>query len=311
MSPRPACRTRIPAASWRCSPRCPPTSRSSSSSTTWISCSASRRKSPCWSRGKSWSKARRSKSPPTSACGPCISARQRMPDALRLSGLRAGYGETVILEDVSVTVPERGSLAVLGRNGVGKTTLMATIMGHTSFHAGTIEFNGAKVERQPVYERVRLGIGYVPQGRDIFPSLSVEENLTVAARQGKRWTLERVYDLFPRLAERRHHRGNQISGGEQQMLAIGRALMGNPTLLLMDEPLEGLAPIIVESLLMSLKRLMSEDALAIILVEQHAKLALQVTNEALVMSRGRVIHHGPSDALLRDPERLASLVVAQ
>ena len=234
-----------------------------------------------------------------------------MPDALRLSALRAGYGETVILEDVSLTVPERGSLAVLGRNGVGKTTLMSTIMGHTSFHAGSIEFNGARVERQPVYERVRMGIGYVPQGRDIFPSLSVEENLTVAARAGGRWSLARVYDLFPRLAERRHHRGNQISGGEQQMLAIGRALMGNPTLLLMDEPLEGLAPIIVESLLASLKRLMQEDALAVILVEQHAKLALQVTNEALVMSRGRVIHHGASDALLRDPERLASLVVAQ
>jgi branched-chain amino acid transport system ATP-binding protein len=233
-----------------------------------------------------------------------------MPDALRLSGLRAGYGETVILEDVSLNVPERGSLAVLGRNGVGKTTLMSTIMGHTSFHAGSVEFNGARVEKLAVYERVRLGIGYVPQGRDIFPSLSVEENLTVAARTG-RWSLERVYDLFPRLAERRHHRGNQISGGEQQMLAIGRALMGNPTLLLMDEPLEGLAPIIVEALLQSLKRLMSEDALAVILVEQHAKLALQVTNEALVMSRGRVIHHGPSDALLRDPERLASLVVAQ
>ena len=234
-----------------------------------------------------------------------------MPDALRLSALRAGYGETVILEDVSLTVPERGSLAVVGRNGVGKTTLMSTIMGHTSFHAGSIEFNGARVERQPVYERVRMGIGYVPQGRDIFPSLSVEENLTVAARPGGRWSLARVYDLFPRLAERRHHRGNQISGGEQQMLAIGRALMGNPTLLLMDEPLEGLAPIIVESLLASLKRLMQEDALAVILVEQHAKLALQVTSEALVMSRGRVIHHGASDALLRDPERLASLVVAQ
>jgi branched-chain amino acid transport system ATP-binding protein len=233
-----------------------------------------------------------------------------MPDALRLSGLRAGYGETVILEDVSLNVPERGSLAVLGRNGVGKTTLMSTIMGHTSFHAGSVEFNGARVEKLAVYERVRLGIGYVPQGRDIFPSLSVEENLTVAARTG-RWTLERVYDLFPRLAERKHHRGNQISGGEQQMLAIGRALMGNPTLLLMDEPLEGLAPIIVESLLASLKRLMTEDALAVILVEQHAKLALHVTNEALVMSRGRVIHHGPSDALLRDPDRLASLVVAQ
>ena len=233
-----------------------------------------------------------------------------MPDALRVSGLRAGYGETVILEDVALALPERGSLAVLGRNGVGKTTLLATIMGHTTFHAGAIEFAGAKLEGLPVYERVRRGIGYVPQGRDIFPSLTVEENLTVAARPG-RWTLARVYDLFPRLAERTHHRGNQISGGEQQMLAIGRALMGNPSLLLMDEPLEGLAPIIVEALLRSLQRLISEDDLAVILVEQHAKLALQVTQEAIVMSRGRVIHHGPSPALLADPERLASLVVAQ
>ncbi|HET7363501.1 MAG TPA: ABC transporter ATP-binding protein [Burkholderiales bacterium] len=234
-----------------------------------------------------------------------------MPDALRLSGLRAGYGETVILEDVALALPERGSLAVLGRNGVGKTTLLATIMGHTTFHAGALFFGGRPVERLAVYERVRLGIGYVPQGRDIFPSLSVEENLSVAARPGKRWTLERVYDLFPRLADRRHHRGNQISGGEQQMLAIGRALMGNPTLLLMDEPLEGLAPIIVEALLKSLERLLAEDELAVILVEQHAKLALQVTREALVMSRGRVIHHSPSRELLADPERLARLVVAQ
>ena len=234
-----------------------------------------------------------------------------MPDALRLAGLRAGYGETVILEDVALALPERGSLAVLGRNGVGKTTLLATIMGHTTFHAGAVFFGGRQVERLPVYERVRLGIGYVPQGRDIFPSLSVEENLLVAGRPGKRWTLERVYDLFPRLAERRHHRGNQISGGEQQMLAIGRALMGNPSLLLMDEPLEGLAPIIIEALLKSLQRLMAEDELAVILVEQHAKLALQVTEQALVMSRGRIIHHGPSPALLADPERLASLVVAQ
>ena len=234
-----------------------------------------------------------------------------MPDALRLSTVRAGYGETVILEDVALALPERGSLAVLGRNGVGKTTLLATIMGHTTFHAGAVFFGGRQVERLPVYERVRLGIGYVPQGRDIFPSLSVDENLMVAARPGKRWTLERVYDLFPRLAERRHHRGNQISGGEQQMLAIGRALMGNPALLLMDEPLEGLAPIIVEALLKSLARLLAEDELAVILVEQHAKLALQVTREALVMSRGRVIHQGASRELLADPERLAQLVVAQ
>jgi len=234
-----------------------------------------------------------------------------MPDSLRISGMRAGYGETVILEDVALEVPERGALAVLGRNGVGKTTLLATIMGHTTFHSGEIAFSGKKIDNLPVYERVRLGIGYVPQGREIFPSLTVDENLAVAARAGRRWTLARVYDLFPRLAERKHHRGNQISGGEQQMLAIGRALMGNPTLLLMDEPLEGLAPIIIESLLVSLKKLIAEDSLALVLVEQHAKLALQVTRSALVMSRGRVIHHGPSEALLTDPERLASLVVAQ
>ena len=233
-----------------------------------------------------------------------------MPDALQLSGVRAGYGETIILEDVSFSVPERGSLAVLGRNGVGKTTLLATIMGHTTFHAGSIQFDQRSVHRLPVYERARSGIGYVPQDRLVFPSLSVEENLTVAARSG-RWNLERVYDLFPRLAERKHHRGNQISGGEQQMLAIGRALMGNPTLLLMDEPLEGLAPIIVETLLKALKRLISEDSLAIVLVEQHAKLALQVTRTALVMRRGKIVHQGESDALLADPERLANLVMAQ
>jgi branched-chain amino acid transport system ATP-binding protein len=233
-----------------------------------------------------------------------------MADALVLNGVRAGYGETIILEDLSFTVPERGSLAVLGRNGVGKTTLLATIMGHTTFHSGKIVFNGKEAQSTPVYERARSGIGYVPQDRLIFPSLSVEENLTVAARPG-RWTRERVYDLFPRLAERRSHRGNQISGGEQQMLAIGRALMGNPTLLLMDEPLEGLAPIIVEALLKALKRLVAEDSLAMILVEQHAKLALQVTRSALVMRRGKIVHEGGSDELLANPERLADLVMAQ
>jgi branched-chain amino acid transport system ATP-binding protein len=234
-----------------------------------------------------------------------------MADVLTVSGLHAGYGETVILEDVAFALPERGALAILGRNGVGKTTLLATLMGHTTFHSGTIAFKGKNVVKLPVYERSRLGLGYVPQGRDVFASLSVEENLQVAARAGGKWSLERVYGVFPRLAERRHHRGNQISGGEQQMLAIGRALMGNPTLLLMDEPLEGLAPIIVEALLRSLERLIVDEHLAVILVEQHAKLALQVTRDALVMSRGRIIHHGPSRELLADPERLASLVVAQ
>ncbi len=233
-----------------------------------------------------------------------------MAEALRLSGVRAGYGETVVLEDVGFALAERGSLAILGRNGVGKTTLLATIMGHTTFHAGGIKFNGEPIARMPVHQRNRIGIGYVPQARDVFPSLSVVENLDVAARPG-RWTRERVFELFPRLAERRSHMGNQLSGGEQQMLATGRALMGNPALLLLDEPLEGLAPIIVETLLKALERLIREESLTVILVEQHAKLALQVTETALVLSRGRIAHQGPSAELLRDPDRLTALVVAQ
>jgi branched-chain amino acid transport system ATP-binding protein len=232
-----------------------------------------------------------------------------MPDALRLDGVRAGYGETVVLEDVAFAVPERGALAVLGRNGVGKTTLLATIMGLTTFHAGAIEYNGAPIADLPTHARNRMGIGYVPQAREVFPSLSVEENLVVAARPG-RWDLARVYELFSRLAERRTHRGNQISGGEQQMLAIGRALMGNPALLLLDEPLEGLAPIIVEGLLKAMQRLIREESLTVVLVEQSAKLALEVTDSALVLSRGRIVHRGPSAELLADPDRLTALVVA-
>ena len=232
-----------------------------------------------------------------------------MPDGLTLSGVRAGYGETVVLEDIEFSLPERGSLAVLGRNGVGKTTLLSTVIGHTTFHSGNIEYRGTSIARLPAYERVRLGIGYVPQEREIFPSLTVEENLTVAARAGQ-WNLERVYELFPGIERRRAHMGNQISGGEQQMLAIGRALMGNPTLLLMDEPLEGLAPIIVESLLKALARLIREEALTVVLVEQHAKLALEVTQDALVLNRGRVSYLGTSAELLADPQRLTSLIVA-
>ena len=232
-----------------------------------------------------------------------------MPDALKLDSIRAGYGATVVLEDVGFSLDERQALAVLGRNGVGKTTMLATIMGLTTFHSGSIEFRGRKIEKLQVHERARLGIGYVPQTRDVFPSLSIEENLAVAARPG-RWSLERVYDLFPRLAERRSHMGNQISGGEQQMLAIGRALMGDPSLLLLDEPLEGLAPIIVDTLLAAIQRLAREEALTVVLVEQSAKLALEVTDQALVLNRGRIVYRGASAELASDPERLASLVVA-
>ena len=231
------------------------------------------------------------------------------PEGLKVQGVRAGYGPTVILEDMEFSLEERGSLAVLGRNGVGKTTLLATIMGLTTLQAGRIQWRGRLLEKMPVHERARLGIGYVPQTRDIFASLSVEENLAVAARPG-RWSLERVYELFPRLSERRSHMGNQISGGEQQMLAIGRALMGDPSLLLLDEPLEGLAPIIVDTLLTAIQRLSRDEALTVILVEQSAKLALEVTERALVLNRGRIAFEGASEGLLADPDLLSSLVMA-
>jgi branched-chain amino acid transport system ATP-binding protein len=226
---------------------------------------------------------------------------------LTLEAVRAGYGRTVVLDGVSLGLRGGATLAVLGRNGVGKTTLLATIMGHTNLHGGSIRFRGTDLTRLPAYARCRAGIGLVPQEREIFPSLTVEDNLVVAARPG-RWTLARVYDFFPRLAERRRNRGNQLSGGEQQMLAIGRALMGNPSLLMMDEPLEGLAPVIVGALLAGLNRLKREDDLALLLVEQHARLALEFAEDVLILDRGAVVHAGPSRALLDAPDRLASLI---
>ena len=230
-----------------------------------------------------------------------------MSGGLKLEGVRAGYGETVVLDGISLEVPEGGTLAVLGRNGVGKTTLLATIMGHTSLHGGSISLGGQAIQALPAYRRARLGIGYVPQEREIFRSLSVAENLRVAEQPG-RWSEERVYAFFPSLAERRHHWGNQLSGGEQQMLAIGRALMGNPSLLLLDEPLEGLAPVIVDAVLAGIDRLRREDSLAFVLVEQHARLALGVTNQAIVLDRGAIVHAGASAAILQTPERLGALM---
>ena len=231
---------------------------------------------------------------------------------LVLSDVRAGYGDAVVLEGVSLEVPERGSLAVLGRNGVGKSTLLLTIMGYTNVARGRIIWRGNEITGRPSHRRARLGLGWVAQEREIFPSLSVEENLLVAARAG-RWDLRAVYGLFPRLRERKTNMGNQLSGGEQQMLAIARALMTNPALLMLDEPLEGLAPIIIEAIADAFKRLVSERSLAIVLVEQHTEIALALTQDAVLIERGRIAHRARSSELARDDatlERLVGLKVA-
>ena len=220
---------------------------------------------------------------------------------LELKGLRAGYGDAVVLEDISLQVPRNGSLAVLGRNGVGKSTLLLTIMGYTRIHSGSISLAGKDITTLAPHRRAQLGIGWVAQEREIFPSLTLEENLTVAARPG-RWDLEAVYGLFPRLKERRANMGNQLSGGEQQMLAIARALMTNPALLLLDEPLEGLAPVIVETLADAFKKLTSEKTLALVLVDPHTEIALSLTQDAVVIERGRIVHRARSADLARDPE---------
>ena len=232
---------------------------------------------------------------------------------LALSDLRAGYGSAVVLDGISFALPERGSLAVLGRNGVGKSTLLLTIMGYTRVSRGRIRWRGADITQSPPHRRAQAGIGWVAQEREIFSSLTVEENLTVAARAG-RWNLAAVYELFPRIAERRRNLGNQLSGGEQQMLAIARALMTNPALLLLDEPLEGLAPIVVEELSAAIRRMTGEGAGAFILVEQHVEIALPLTQTALVLERGRIVHSGPSAQLLADHatlDRLIGLRLAQ
>jgi branched-chain amino acid transport system ATP-binding protein len=229
---------------------------------------------------------------------------------LELRDVRAGYGDAVIVDGVSFAIAEGGSLALLGRNGVGKSTLLLTIMGYTRLYRGEILWRGKPIGRLPPHLRARLGIGWVAQEREIFPSLSVEENLGVAARAGT-WDLRKVYGLFPRLAERRCNKGNQLSGGEQQMLAIGRTLLTNPELLLLDEPLEGLAPIIVEELAASIRDL---SGIATLLVEQHTEIALSLTRDALVIERGRVAWSGSSAALARDPallERYVGLRVDQ
>ena len=230
-----------------------------------------------------------------------------MAETLSLRHVSAGYGETVVLEDIDLTLGRGEHVSVIGRNGVGKTTLLATIMGHTTLHMGEVMLGGARLDRVPVFRRARSGLGFVPQEREIFPSLSVRENLEVAARPGP-WTPERVFELFPNLAARLSSMGNQLSGGEQQMLSIARALLTNPSVLLMDEPTEGLAPVLVEALAAMLRRLRGEGALSIVLVEQNSRVALAFSPRAVVMDRGRVVYDGESAALAADPERLTQLI---
>ena len=226
---------------------------------------------------------------------------------LVLDDVRAGYGESIVLEGVSLEVPEQGSLAVLGRNGVGKSTLLLTIMGYTNIVRGRIIWLGEDITARPPHRRARAGLGWVAQEREIFPSLTVAENLTVASRAG-RWDLSAIYGLFPRLAERRANMGNQLSGGEQQMLAIARALMTNPTLLLLDEPLEGLAPIIVEELAAAIRRMTADEGTAFILVEQHTEVALSLTDDAIVLERGNIVHRARSRDLLKEQATLDHLI---
>lgn len=226
-----------------------------------------------------------------------------MAELLRVENLCAGYGEAVVMQGVNLTLARGESLALLGRNGVGKSTLLNTLVGVTRRHAGRIMIDGINLTQAPPHRRAAAGIGWVPQERNIFKSLTVQENLTAVARPGA-WTVARVIEMFPRLGERRTNMGHQLSGGEQQMLAVARALVLNPKLLLLDEPLEGLAPILVEELLRSIARVVSQEGMSAIIVEQNPRLVLPITQAAVVLDRGVVVYRGTSDALLQDPEQL-------
>ena len=230
-----------------------------------------------------------------------------MAELLRLDNVSAGYGEAVVLDDISLRLAEGESLALLGRNGMGKTTLLVTLMGFTRLHRGVMRLRGTDIGGLPTHRRVHSGLGWVPQERSMFVSLTVEEHLTAVARPGH-WNIGRVYRIFPKLQERRRNLGNQLSGGEQQMLAIARALMVNPRLLLLDEPMEGLAPLVVQEMMTVIRQLMTDGGMAVILVEQHARLALSLTSQAIVLERGRIAHCSDSAGLLRDTDALNRLL---
>jgi branched-chain amino acid transport system ATP-binding protein len=229
-----------------------------------------------------------------------------MSVGLAVEGLVAGYGATVVIDDVSLAVPAGGTLAILGRNGVGKSTLLKTLMGLTTLHRGSVRLGDERIDHVPTHQRARLGLGYVPQEREIFPSLTTEENLAVSVLPGG-WSTEAVLDLFPALKERLRITGNRLSGGEQQMLAIGRALVGGPKVLLLDEPLEGLAPVVVEALFEALPKI-RDAGTSIVLVEQHAELALSFAQHAAVLDRGKVVHLSTSAQLRADEATQARLL---
>jgi branched-chain amino acid transport system ATP-binding protein len=230
-----------------------------------------------------------------------------MANALELHSVSAGYGETVVLEDINLSLQKGESISVIGRNGVGKSTLLATVMGHTTLHQGQVLLGDERLDAVPVYRRAVMGLGFVPQEREIFPSLTVRENLEVAARPGP-WIKERVFELFPNLRERLENKGNQLSGGEQQMLSISRALLTNPSVLLMDEPTEGLAPVVVEALASAMLNLRDTGGLSIVLVEQNSRIALQFSSRTVVMNKGRIVYDGDSATLRNSVERLAQLI---
>ena len=236
-----------------------------------------------------------------------------MAELLRIEAVSAGYGEAVVLHDVTLSLAQGQTLALLGRNGTGKTTLINTLAGAARQHAGRISLGGVALHRLASHQRAAAGIGWVPQERNIFKSLTVHENLTAVQRAGRgaaaaAWTPQRVYGMFPRLAERRGNLGTQLSGGEQQMLAVGQALVLNPTLLLLDEPLEGLAPIIVEELLRAIARITRDEGLSAIIVEQHPQAILAISDSAAVLDRGTVVHAGSASDLRQQPELLDRLL---
>ena len=237
-----------------------------------------------------------------------------MTRLLHIEGLKAGYGEAVVLAGVDLALEEGQTLALLGRNGTGKTTLINTIAGATRQHGGAMRLGEIDLYRQPAHLRAAAGIGWVPQERNIFKSLTVDENLGAVARPGRKdsphapWTPARVYQMFPRLAERKRNLGTQLSGGEQQMLAIGRALVLNPRLLLLDEPLEGLAPIICEELLKALMRITRDEGLSAIIVEQHPQAVLAISHQSVVLDQGKVVFSGAANVLREDPARLDQLI---